>query len=96
MFAEIEKLKSEGIDPKELEKSKVQFKAEFVRSRQDVLGKAETIHDYLYFDGDLSQMNTDIDRYMAVTNDDIMRVAKAYFTENNRTVVIAQPVKSEG
>jgi predicted Zn-dependent peptidase len=96
MFAEIEKLKSEGIDPKELEKSKVQFKADFVRSRQDVLGKAETIHDYLYFDGDLSQMNTDIDRYMAVTNDDIMRVAKAYFTENNRTVVIAQPVKSEG
>ena len=96
MFAEIEKLKSGGIAPKELEKSKVQFRAEFVRSRQDVLGKAETIHDYLYFDGDLSKMNTDIDRYMAVTNDDIMRVAKTYFTENNRTVVIAQPVKKEG
>ena len=96
MFAEIERLKSEGIDPKELEKSKVQFKADFVRNRQDVLGKAETIHDYLYFDGDLSRMNKDIDRYMAVTNDDIMRVAKSYFTENNRTVVIAQPVEKEG
>ncbi|MBP2681628.1 MAG: hypothetical protein H6Q78_1491, partial [Candidatus Krumholzibacteriota bacterium] len=34
--------------------------------------------------------------YMAVTNDDIMRVAKTYFTENNRTVVIAQPVKKDG
>jgi predicted Zn-dependent peptidase len=96
MFAEIEKLKAEGIEAKELEKAKVQFKADFVRGRQDVLGKAETIHDYLYFDGDLSQMNADIDRYMAVTNDDIMRVAKTYFIENNRTVVIAQPVKKEG
>jgi len=96
MFDEIEKLKNEGIAAKELDKSKVQFKSDFIRNRQTVLGKAETIHDYLYFDGDLASMNTDIDRYMAVTNEDIMRVAKTYFVENNRTVVIAQPVKKEG
>jgi len=96
MFDEIEKLKNEGIAAKELEKSKIQFKSDFIRNRQTVLGKAETIHDYLYFDGDLARMNTDIDRYMAVTNEDIMRVAKTYFVENNRTVVIAQPVKKEG
>ena len=79
-----------------MEKSKIQFKTDFVRNRQTVLGKAETIHDYLYHGGDLSKINTDIDRYMAVSNEDIMRVAKTYFVENNRTVVIAQPVKKEG
>jgi predicted Zn-dependent peptidase len=61
-----------------------------------VLGKAETIHDYVYFDRDLANMNTDVERYMSVTQDDIIRVANKYFVENNRTVVIAQPVPKEG
>jgi predicted Zn-dependent peptidase len=91
MFEEIEKLKKEGFDAKELEKAKIQFKSDFIRDRQTVLGKAEAIHDHVYFSEDLARINTDIDRYMAVTNDDIMRVAKKYFIEINRTVVIAQP-----
>lgn len=96
MFDEIDKLKKEGIAAKELEKAKVRFKSDFVRRRQTVLEKAEAIHDYLYFGGDLAGINTDIDRYMAVTQDDIIRVANQYFTENNRTVVIAQPAPKEG
>jgi zinc protease len=96
MFDEIDKVRKEGIADKELEKAKAQYKTDFIRNRETVLGKAEAIHDYLYFDGDLSRINTDIDRYMAVSKDDIIRVANAYFTEANRTVVIAKPVSKEG
>jgi predicted Zn-dependent peptidase len=96
MLEEIEKLKNEGFESRELEKSKIQFKTDFIRNRQTVLGKAEEIHDYVYFSEDLARINADIDHYMAVTNDDIMRVAKTYFTENNRTVVIAQPGSKNG
>jgi zinc protease len=96
IFDEVEKVKKEGIADKELEKAKAQFKTDFIRSRETVLGKAEAIHDYLYFDGDLSRINTDIDRYMAVSKEDIIRVANTYFTEANRTVVTAKPVSKEG
>jgi len=96
MLDEIEKVKKEGIDAKELEKAKIQFKTDFIRNRETVLGKAETIHDYVYFSRDLANINTDVDRYMAVTQDDIIRVANKYFVENNRTVVIAQPAPKEG
>jgi zinc protease len=96
LYDEIAKLKREGIAAEELEKAKVQFKSDFIRSRQTVLDKAEAIHDYLYFAGDISQMNTDIENYMAVSQEDIMRVANEYFTEKNRTVVIANPAPKEG
>jgi predicted Zn-dependent peptidase len=96
MLDEIEKVKKEGIDEKELEKAKIQFKSGFVRERETVLGKAETIHDYVYFDRDLANMNSDVERYMGVTRDDIIRVANKYFVENNRTVVIAEPASHKG
>ena len=48
-----------------------------------------------YFHDDLADINRDIDRYMAVTLEDILRVANEYFDETNRTVVIANPA-SEG
>lgn len=93
---EIEKVKKEGIDEKELEKAKIQFKSGLVRERETVLGKAETIHDYVYFDRDLANMNNDIERYMAITKDDIIRVANKYFVESNLTVVVAEPAGKKG
>jgi predicted Zn-dependent peptidase len=96
MYEEIDKVKAEGIDAKELEKAKAQLKSGFIMGRQTVLSKAETIHSYVYFDKDLAQINTDLDNYMAVTSDDIKRVANQYLIEKNRTVVIANPASQEG
>jgi predicted Zn-dependent peptidase len=96
IFEEIEQLKTAGIAGAELEKAKVQFKSDFIMGRQTVLDKAEAIHQYVYFSQDIAEINTDIEKYMAVTQDDIIRVANRYFTENNRTVVIAQPGSNEG
>jgi zinc protease len=93
---EIRKLQEEGVTEKELEKAKAQFKASFVSSRETVLGKAEELHHYAYFHDDLSEINTDLDEYMKVTVDDIVRVAKRYLIDRNRTVVIANTTGREG
>ncbi len=93
---EIEKVKKDGIDAKELEKAKIQYEAESIKSRETVLDKAEAIHEYLYFGRSLADINTDIDRHMKVTTDDIIRVANKYFTQNNRTVVVAEPAGKAG
>lgn len=96
MMEEIEKVKTEGISAAELEKAKVQFKADFVMGRETVLNKAEEIQRYVYFSRDVSEINTDIESYMSVTLEDIIRVANTYLVENNRTVVIAVPASKEG
>ncbi len=96
MFEEIEKIKKEGISAAELEKAKVQFKSDFITGRQTVLNKAEEIQRYVYFSSELSEINTDIENYMSVTQEDIIRVANTYLIEKNRTVVIAMPTSKEG
>ena len=57
--------------------------------------KAEALQHYAYYHDDLEEINSDIDLYMAVTMEDIMRVAAKYFVKNNRTVVIANPATKE-
>lgn len=96
IYDEIEKLKKEGVTDAEVEKVKVKFKSDFVRGRQTVLGKAEALQHYAYFHKDLSEINTDLERFMAVTKEDILRAARKYFTVENRTVVIANPVSKRG
>ncbi|MFQ5512253.1 MAG: M16 family metallopeptidase [Candidatus Krumholzibacteriia bacterium] len=91
LYEEIEKVKAEGIGGSELEKAKVQFKTEFIQGRETCMSKAEALQHYAYYHPELDAINTDLDKYMAVTREDIIRVANKYFTRENRTVVIANP-----
>jgi len=92
---EIERLQTEGITDEELEKVKIQFKSDFISGRQTVMNTAEAIHHYMLFHDDLSEINTDLDKYMAVTKDDVKRVANQYLGKANRTVVTALPPSKE-
>ncbi len=94
MDEEIEKIRSTGISDAELEKAKIKFKSDFISNRQTCMNKAEQLQHYAWFHDDLSEINTDLDKYMAVTAKDIQRVARQYLRPDNRTMVIAQPPKS--
>jgi predicted Zn-dependent peptidase len=91
IYEELDRVKNEGISTDELDKAKIQFKTSFIESRETVMDKAEAIQHYAFYHDDLSGINTDLDRYMDVTSEDITRVANKYFVETNRTVVIANP-----
>lgn len=95
IYQELDRLMKEGVSERELQKAKNQFKTSFVQGRQTNMRKAETLHHYLRFHEDLSEVNTDLDRYMMVTADDVLRVAKKYLIESNRCVVTAFPAKGE-
>ncbi len=96
IYEELERLKKEGISNEELEKAKIQFKSGFIMNRETVMDKAEAIQQYAFYHGDLSGVNTDLEKYMAVTREDIQRVAREYFNAANRTVVIANPASGGG
>ena len=91
LWEEVEKAKTQGITAEELNKAKRQFIAGQIMSRQMVLSKAEAIQHARFMHGDINSVNTDLDKYNAVTLDDIKRVANKYLVTPNRTVVTVVP-----
>ena len=87
---ELDRIRAEGVTERELRKAQNQTRASMIMSRQRVSSKASMLQSFRR-QGDISEINTAIDEYMAVTVDDIRRVAEAYLVPENRTVVIAVP-----
>lgn len=81
---EIRKASTELISEKEFQKLRNQIESDFVTANATAVGRAESLANYHMYFGDSNLINTEIDRYMKVTKEDIMRVAKKYFNKNNR------------
>jgi zinc protease len=96
LFAEMERLKNEAVDPRELAKAKNQLEAEFVFGLQSVSAKGQQIGHYQTILGDYAALFDEANRYQAVTAEDVMRVAKKYFDSKNRTVAVLVPEMPEG
>jgi len=86
VLAEIEKLKNELIPVEEVDKIKARAKASFVNGLRSNLGMAFQLSGFQNDYGDWRELFRELDRINGVTSEDIQRVAKQYFTEENRTV----------
>jgi predicted Zn-dependent peptidase len=62
-----------------------------LRSRETALGKSQTLGEAAVMLGDPNRVNTDLQKLLAINADDIQRVAKKYFTDNNRYVFYYLP-----
>lgn len=94
MNKEIAKVKNELISDKELEKLKNQIENQIVNSNTSLSSRAYNMAiNYTYFKN-TDLVNSEIDKYMAVTKEDIKRVANKYFRDDNRVVLYYLP-KSE-
>jgi zinc protease len=91
MDAEYEKVKKELISEKEFQKLKNQIENGFVSSNSRMAGIAESLANYHMYYGDANLINTEIERYMKVTREDIKRVANKYLDKNNRVVLYYLP-----
>lgn len=95
MIAEIERVKTEDISDREFQKLQNQIENDFVSSNGTVRGIAESLADYHVYYGDANLINSEIDRYMAVTKEDIKRVAKKYLTPDNRVTLYYLPKSAQ-
>jgi predicted Zn-dependent peptidase len=86
ILAEIEKVKSEPVSSRELERVKNQLDAGMIRSLGSNIGIAFQVAVGQLYYGDYHAMFRNFDRIKKVTAEDIQRVAKKYLTANNRTV----------
>jgi predicted Zn-dependent peptidase len=94
IYAEIERIKTEPVSAKELEKVLNNLDADLVRALRSNGGLASQLALYQTVAGDWSYVLKARDKIAAVTPVDIQRVATEYFTKSNRTV--ATLVKKTG
>ena len=99
IYDEIERLKAEPVDERELQRIKNQLDAEQVRQLGSNIGIAFTLLIGEIYMGDYKAMFRYFDLVKEVTAEDIMRISEKYLTRQNRTVgwrVQVEEEKEEG
>ena len=91
MDAEMAKVQNELIPDREFQKLRNKVENNFVTSNASMEARAQSLANYHIFYDDANLINTELDRYLAVTREDIQRVAKQYFNKNNRVVLYYLP-----
>lgn len=96
IYEEIARLQQEPVADWELAKAKQFAKRNAVNARASSLGLAINLVEAAVSYNDPNLVNTRIDKIMAVTKEDLQRVAKEYLQPNKRTVGIAMPKARSG
>lgn len=91
IFNEIQDIARRGITARELEKARNRIRASFVFGLQSNLSRAMQLAEYEMYWGNAELLRAELDRYLAVTADDVQRAASTYFDATNRTVLDVVP-----
>jgi len=91
LAAQVDSVRTASVSPEELIKAKNTFRAQFIENRETTLARAEELHHYDMFHHSVEDINTDLDRYLAVTADDLRRVAQKYLDPANTFVIVVKP-----
>src|SRR5580698_7526903 len=95
IYEELDRAANTPVSDKDLEKAKNIRLVEFYRQMRTINGRANTIGTYEVFFGDYNKLFDAAKNYSAVSKEDILRVAKAYFGANNRTVATLLPEETQ-
>jgi zinc protease len=90
----VQKVKSELITDRELQKAKNQIESAFIFAQDSIFGQAMKI-GYYEAVGGWRLMDTYLDGIRKVTRQDIQRVAKEYLDRDRRTVGVLLPTKDK-
>src|SRR5690606_1395093 len=88
---EIQKVKDNLISDDEFQKLRNQVESEFVTANSRVAGIAQSLANYLMYYGDANLINTELERYLAVTKEDIQQAARKYYRDDRKVVLHQLP-----
>jgi len=95
IYAELEQLKTEPVSDWELGKVRNQIEASFISQLNSNMGMAIRLASYEQTTGDWKNLAVNRDLALAVTADDVMRVARKYFDPKHRTVATLVKPKAD-
>ena len=96
LIAELDQLRSEPISAGELQQAKNQFARDYIFSRESNKDKASQLGHAAVIHNDIKTADGEFDIFMNITQADVQRVARKYFTPENRLVITIMPKGSGG
>lgn len=91
IYEEIEKIQTNGVTEKELEKVKNKAETSLISNLENFYGRAVALARYKVIQKDANLINTDMEKYSRVTVEDIQNVAKKYLNKENSVVLYYKP-----
>jgi zinc protease len=91
LIAELDELRNEPITPAELQQAKNQFARDYIFSRESNKDKAMQLGHAAVIHNDIKTADGEFDIFMNITQADVQRVARKYFTPENRLVMTIMP-----
>lgn len=91
LIAELDKLRTEPVTSAELQQAKNQFARDYILGRESNQSKAETLGHAVVIHNDIKTADGEFDIFQSLTVGDVQRVAKTYFTPENRLVLTIMP-----
>jgi len=91
LIAELDRLKLEGITDRELQRAKNQFARDYILARESNQQKAQQLAHAVVIHNDIASADGEFELFQEISAADVQRVARTYFTEQNRTVLTINP-----
>ena len=88
---EVGRLATEGPSAEEMEKLHNTLLNDAVRSRQSSLYRAQRLAEYTLYDGDPTLLNTELERYLAVSPGEISAAVARYLLTDNHSIIEVVP-----
>ncbi len=88
-------IQEQGVTDQEVRKAKNKIKAEFVAHLETARGRADHLCFYEMLFGDAAWFFRELDRFLAVSREDIVRVARHYLVKTNRSVIEILPAANQ-
>ena len=96
LIAELDSLRNDPITAAELQQAKNQFARDYIFSRESNKDKAMQLGHAAVIHNDIKTADGEFDIFMNITQADVQRVAKKYFTPENRLVMTIMPRGAAG
>ena len=96
LMEELDRLKTDFISDRELQQAKNQFARDYVFGRATIEQKASHLSHAAVIHDDVTTVDAEFDIFMNVTREDVQRVARTYFTPENRLALTILPAAPAG
>jgi zinc protease len=96
LIDEMDRLKNEAISEHELQRTKNQFARDYILGRQTDQQKALQLGHAAVIHHDITTADGEFEIFLNMTAGDVQRVARTYFTPENRTVLTIMPAGAGG
>jgi len=91
LIEELDRLRTEPVSAAELQQAKNQFARDYILGRETNQSKADQLGHAVVIHNDIKTADGEFEIFQNITQGDVQRVAKTYFTPENRLVLTILP-----